>query len=91
MTLVTPNLVLFGALSPQKKSLKIMFPKLFGFFLKTYKRDYILIVTIFNNPFNFLPWPLPERQAMVLWPPIRDVRDHLTEQTRTNMSAQVCK
>ena len=25
--------------------------------------------------FSFLPWPLPERQAMVLWPPIRKMTD----------------
>ena len=37
---------------------------------------------------QFLPWPLPERQATVLWPPIKGVTDHLTEQTRTDMSAK---
>ena len=36
---------------------------------------------------GFLPWDLPERQAMVLWQPCWKVTDHLTEQTRTNMSA----
>ena len=38
----------------------------------------------------FLPWPLPERQAMVMLPPIRVTHSlihHLTEQTRTGMSA----
>ena len=35
-----------------------------------------------------LPWPLPERQAMVLWPPCCNVTDNLTEQTRTDMSAK---
>ena len=29
----------------------------------------------------FLPWPLPERQAMVMAPPLMNVTDHLTEQT----------
>ena len=43
------------------------------------------------HPKLFLPWPLPERQAMVMWPPIQDViHAHLTEQTRTDMSAKVC-
>ena len=39
-----------------------------------------------------LPWPLPERQAMVVWPVVthKGVTDHLTEQTRTDMSAIVC-
>ena len=36
----------------------------------------------------FLPWLLPERQAMVMWPPIQDVINRFTEQTRTNMSAK---
>ena len=33
------------------------------------------------------PWPLPERQAMVMWPPCWKMSYHLTAQTRTNMSA----
>ena len=36
----------------------------------------------------FLPWPLPERQAMVLWPRCLGVTDHLPEKTRTDMSAR---
>ena len=38
----------------------------------------------------FLPWPLPERQTMVLWPPCCSVSDHLKLHTRTNMFAEVC-
>ena len=35
----------------------------------------------------FLPWPWPERQAMVMSPPCWKVtHSHLTEQTRTDMS-----
>ena len=36
---------------------------------------------------NFALWPLPERLAMVLWPPIQDViGSPLTEQTRTEQN-----
>ena len=38
---------------------------------------------------SFLPLPLPERQAMVMWPPCWKVTDSpLTEQKRTDMSAK---
>ena len=39
----------------------------------------------------FLPWPLPEKQAMVLVPPIRAGQNyHQSEQTRTDMFSTVC-
>ena len=49
-----------------------------------------MLVGAREESFNdiFLPWPLPERQAMVLWPPIRVITEYLTEQTRTDMSAK---
>ena len=47
---------------------------------------------ISNDPYLFLPWPLPETQAMVLWPPCWNVTHslthHFTEQTRTDMSGK---
>ena len=33
---------------------------------------------------GFLPWPLPERQPMVLWLPIRDVTDSPSKWTEKN-------
>ena len=38
--------------------------------------------------YTFLPWPLPVRQAMVMLSPLKEIRYHLNEQTRTNMSAR---
>ena len=35
----------------------------------------------------FLPWQLPERPAMVMWPPIQDISHCFTELTQTDMSA----
>ena len=40
----------------------------------------------FCNFLAFLPWPLPERQAMILWPPIQEVTDWLREDIRKKAS-----
>ena len=37
-----------------------------------------------------LPWPLLERQAIVMWPPIHSFADTLTQQTCLQWSATVC-
>ena len=43
-----------------------------------------------NKPVSvwFLPWPLPERQAMVMWPPIQDVTNRFKS---TDKNRHVCK
>ena len=66
------------------KSLLLQTVRNCGLTVKIESRWTLRLTYFFLLPI-FLPWPDVSR-AMVMWPPSCMVTDHLTEQTRTNMS-----